>query len=236
MSIQILLEPASIINKSLDLYCNSINANEINGNTFPTAALPDGKSIIIGNGVNDSFGYAVSPYKLLNESFTFNIAVGGTEIAGGNTPIALGSSSTLQYGNDIKYDYKVVGLMTNTQPFTSYYLQIGGITINEIANVDQSAIGTPLYMEISGSFIIRNGFPLASDITSCMTVKFSTQYVPVFLPVLPVAPTELNSATFVNAVNLGVLPKYAIVMASPAGTTTFTSYVSSLTCSFSNVI
>ena len=91
MSIQLLLEPESKNNKSLDLYCNSIESNELKiddlttfnlnvegdlivQNTVYPTVVPLGNAISMMTGHFSGLSYAVSPYVFLNslpQTYTF---------------------------------------------------------------------------------------------------------------------------------------------------------------------
>jgi hypothetical protein len=188
MSIQILLEPESKNNKSLDLYCNSIDANEytvstltashiitdlltVDGVGYPNIALPSGHTVMSGSGV--SMGYAVSPHLMTGIPAVYSIPFsvgGGLDVAGGDTNQVFQSSSIVHYGDGLRYNYKVCGLMTTTQPFTGYYLKLGGVVINAISSVNYLMNTGQKFVEIEGSFTILSGFPLSTYMTSNMTV------------------------------------------------------------------
>jgi hypothetical protein len=177
----------------------------------------------------------VSPYVMLNTGFSYNIVpLALTEIAGGNTTQVPSSTSEITFGDNKRYNFKVVGTMTNTQPFTSYYLKLGSATLNSIINVNYPAIGTPVYVEISGSFIVRNGFPTSADVSSVLNLKISDQNTGAGVTT-PIASVESNRILFVSDQFLALSkPKFAILMSAAAGDTSFVSYDSFLECSFSD--
>ena len=257
MSIQILLEPDSKDNKSLDLYCNSIEANEYTVDTlnvtniyataintgilvvsnvgYPTTSLPNGHTIMSGS--NLSMGYTVSPYLSMGLPTTYNIPfiIGdGIDIAFGLTDQTYQSSSIISYGNGIHYTYKVCGLMTTSQPFSGFYLKLGGIVINQIPTVNYLMNVGEQYVEISGSFSILSGFPLSTTMTCNMTVSFTPDYTGG--AIIPVSPIVV-SKTVANIVgfNFGVDPKFSVAVGSSGGVTTFQNTDSVLQCSFAPI-
>jgi hypothetical protein len=257
MSIQILLEPDSKNNKSLDLYCNSLEANEYKVNTldvttidavaittgtltvanvgYPTTALPSGHTVMSGSG--SSIGFAVSPHLMAGVPVIYNIPAiigDGLDVAGGLTGQVFQSSSTIHYGDNLRYNYKVCGLMTSTQPFTGYYLKLGGVIINQIPTVNYIMNLVSEYVEISGSFTITSGFPLATTMTCNMTVSFTPEYVSgAITPVSPVVVS--NTVTNLVGYNFGLNPKFSIAVGSSGGTTTFQNTDSVLQCSYSPI-
>ena len=252
MSIQILLEPDSKNNKSLDLYCNSIDANEykvatltanhiitdsltVDGVGYPNTSLPNGRSIISGSGL--SMGYAVSPHLMAGVPVIYNIpfSVGdGLDVAGGDTGQVFQSSSIIHYGDNLRYNYKVCGLMTSTQPFTGYYLKLGGVIINQIPSINHIMNLVSEYVEISGSFTITSGFPLSTTMTCNMTVSFTPEYVSgIITPVSPVVVS--NTVTNLVGYNFGLNPKFSIAVGSSGGVTTFQNTDSVLQCSYSPI-
>ena len=177
----------------------------------------------------------VQPYVMLNTGFSYDIPpLSLTEIAGGNTTQVPSSTSEITFGDNKRYNFKVIGTMTNTQPFTSYYLKLGDATLNSITNVNYSAIGTPVYVEISGSFIVRNGFPTSADVSSVMNLKISAQNTGSGITT-PVSSVETNRILFVSDQFLALSkPKFAVLMSAAGGDTSFVSYDSVLECSFSD--
>jgi hypothetical protein len=251
MSIQLLLEPESKNNKSLDLYCNSIEANEytvttltatsiitdllaVDGVGYPNTALPNGHSIMSGSGV--SMGYAVSPYLCMGvpASYSIPFSVGdGLDVAFGDTAKTFQSSSVISYGDGIHYTYKVCGVMNNTQPFTGYYMKLGGIILNSIPTVNYLMNTVPQYVEISGSFSILSGFPSSTTMTTVITVSFSPEYPSGI--VVPVSPISVSNTVSLVGYNFGVNPKFSIAVGSSGGITSFQNIDSVLQCSFSPI-
>ena len=111
MSIKILLDPASINNQSLDLYCNKIEANEYKvdnltatsietdiltvANTVYPTTHPLQNAISVMSGVNGNLKYAVSPYVFLNSlPQTYNINGTPQTVGGDGTSTSVQSNGT----------------------------------------------------------------------------------------------------------------------------------------------
>jgi hypothetical protein len=214
------------------IICDTLSVGAL---AFPTTQLPPTSAVLTVN--NSTLGYTVSPYAMLNFAVPYNLSPNIlTEVAGGNTSQVIGSSSLITYGNDTMYDFKVTGALQGTQPVVNYYLVLGGVILNQISISKTIVALTEDYVEISGSMHIMAGFPFPTNLSTCMKVSYSQNYLSSRGIVTPDAPLIVSSVKQMGGVNLPANPKLSIQMMSPSGTVIFSNYLSSFNCSYAPML
>lgn len=234
MSLNKLTETSPIKNW-MNIGANSIVTDSLSvaGLTYPTTTPPTTKVILAGSG--GTLGYTVSPYAMLNFAVPYNLSPGVlTEVAGGTTSQVTGSSSVITYGNDCMYDFKITGALQGDQPIVNFYLVLGNILLNQITLTKTITPLTEDYVEISGSMHIMAGFPSSSNLSTCMKVSYSSNYLTG--TAVPTAPVIVTKVKQMGGISFAPNSKLSIQMMSPSGTVIYSNYLSSFNCSYAPIV
>ena len=210
MSIQILLEPESKNNKSLDLYCNTIDANDLKmdnvdcktltvANTLYPETYPLQNAISVMSGVNGNLKYAVSPYVFLNSlPQTYNIN-GTPQTVGGDTTSTKGlSSSYIAICDNSLYSYDFVFQFTSGVVGTV----IASLVLNNtnVLTITQSIpLGTANYYRIFGQFQSYGGWGTpACDLMAVLQAEYQDNSTPLKETLFTTSKSGLNNVPYLN--------------------------------------
>ena len=174
MSIQILLEPESKNNKSLDLYCNSINSNDlIVKNTVYPDIVPLGNAISMMTGHFSSLSYAVSPYVFLNSlPQTYTLGAVSQTVGGVGTVTKGVSSAYIAICDNSVYEYDFTFEFSSGSVGTvNAYLVLQN---NIVLNITQSIpLGTSNFYRVFGKFQSYGGWGTPScDLTATLQAEY----------------------------------------------------------------
>jgi hypothetical protein len=217
MSIQLLLEPESKNNKSLDLYCNSIDASELKiddlttfnlnvegdlivKNTVYPTVVPLGNAVSMMTGHFSGLSYAVSPYVFLNslpQTYTLGAVaqtVGGvgTATKGVSTAyIAICDNSLYSYDFTFEFSSGATGIV-------NAYLVLQN---NSILNITQSIpLGTSNYYRVFGQFQSFGGWGTDScDLTATLQAEYQDNSTPLKETLYTTSKSGINSVPYLNS-------------------------------------
>ena len=216
MSIQILLEPDSKNNKSLDLYCNKIEANEykvdtldatsietdtltVNNTVYPTI-VPLGNAISMMTGNFSSLSYAVSPYVFLNSLPQTYILTPVAQTVGGVGTSTLGLSSAYiaicdnsLYSYDFTFEFS-----SGSVGIVNAYLVLQN---NVVLNITQSIpLGTDNYYRVFGQFQSFGGWGTAScDLTATLQAEYQDNTLPLKETLYTTSKSGINNVPYLNS-------------------------------------
>lgn len=209
MSIQILLEPESKNNKSLDLYCNSINANDLKidnldckiltvANTTYPYEYPLQNAISIMSGVNGSLKYAVSPYVFLNslpQTYTLNAI---PQVVGGYGTSYKGLSSALiAICDNCLYSYDFVFQFTSGVGVLNASLVLNN---NTVLTISQSIpLSASNYYRVFGQFQSYGGWGTSScDLMAVLQAEYQDNSTPLKENLYTTSKSGINNVPYLD--------------------------------------
>ena len=221
MSIQILLEPDSKNNKSLDLYCNKIEANEykvnnldattidattintgtltVNNTIYPTI-VPLGNAISMMTGHFSSLSYAVSPYVFLNSlPQTYTLSAVAQTVGGVGTSTKGVSSAFISICDNSLYSYDFTFEFTSgSVGIVNAYLVLQN---NVVLNITQSIpLGTSNYYRVFGQFQSFGGWGTSScDLTATLQAEYQDNTLPLKETLYTTSKSGINNVPYLNS-------------------------------------
>lgn len=216
MSIQILLESDSKNNKSLDLYCNSLEANEykvdtltataietdtltVNNTVYPTI-VPLGNAISMMTGNFSSLSYAVSPYVFLNSApQTYTLSPVAQTVGGVGTTTAGLSSAFISICDNSLYSYDFTFEFTGVvSGVVDAYLVLQN---NVVLNITQSLpAGTSNYYRVFGQFQSYGGWGTNScDLTATLQAEYQDNSLPLKETLYTTSKSGINNVPYLNS-------------------------------------